>query len=194
MIQIGPEAQAYFRRLVEQQGEDTLGVRLAVAHAGTPKADCRLEFCEASDLAGDEWVVECEGFRVYLDAPSAPFLDDAEIDLVREGAGSQLQIRAPSIKGRAPGADASLIERVRYLLESEVNPALASHGGRVALESIDAEGGVWLRFGGGCHGCGMVDATLRGGIEKTLRTQFPEITSVNDATDHASGANPYVRR
>ena len=194
MIRIGPEAQAYFRKLVEQQGEGTLGVRLAVANAGTPKADCKLEFCEASDLAGDEWVVECEGFRVYLDAPSAPFLDDAEIDLVREGAGSQLQIRAPSIKGRTPGADASLIERVRYVLESEVNPALASHGGRVALESIDAEGGLWLRFGGGCHGCGMVDATLRGGIEKTLRARFPEITSVNDATDHASGANPYVRR
>ena len=194
MIAIGPEAQSYFRRLVEQQGEDTLGVRLAVAHAGTPKADCRLEFCEQGDLKGDEWVVECEGFRVYIDAPSAPYLDDAEIDLVRQEAGTQLQIRAPSIKGHAPGASASLIERVRYVLESEVNPQLASHGGRVALEGIDADGGVVLRFGGGCHGCGMVDATLKNGIEKTLREHFPEITAVRDATDHASGTNPYVRR
>src|SRR5687768_11410544 len=194
MIAIGPEAQAHFRRLIEQQGEDTLGVRLSVAHAGTPKADCRLEFCERDDLRGDEWIVECEGFKVYLDAASASFLDDAEIELVRQPTGSQLSIRAPSIKGREPGADASLIERVRHLLESEVNPQLASHGGRVALEGIDADGGVILRFGGGCHGCGMVDATLRGGIEKTLRERFPEITAVHDATDHASGANPYVRR
>lgn len=194
MIAIGAEAQGYFRRLVEQQGEDTLGVRLAVAHAGTPKADCRLEFCEQSDLKGDEWIVECEGFRLYIDAPSAPYLDDAEIDLIAQPTGSQLQIRAPSIKGRAPAAGASLIERVRYVLDSEVNPQLASHGGRVALEGIDADGGVVLRFGGGCHGCGMVDATLKNGIEKTLREHFPEITAVRDATDHASGTNPYVRR
>ena len=194
MIAIGPEAQGYFRRLIEQQGDDTLGVRLAVAHAGTPKADCRLEFCEQSDLKGDEWVVECEGFKVYIDAPSAPYLDDAEIDLIAQPTGSQLQIRAPSIKGHAPGASASLIERVRYVLDSEVNPQLASHGGRVALEGIDADGGVVLRFGGGCHGCGMVDATLKNGIEKTLREHFPEITAVRDATDHASGTNPYVRR
>src|SRR5688572_3360125 len=133
MIAIGPEAQSYFRRLIEQQGDDTLGVRLAVAHPGTPKADCRLEFCEPSDLRGDEWIVECEGFRVYVDAPSAPYLDDAEIDLLMQPTGSQLQIRAPSIKGRAPEAGASLIERVRYVLESEVNPQLASHGGKVAL-------------------------------------------------------------
>jgi len=194
MIAIDHEAQSYFRRLIEQQGEDTLGVRLAVAHAGTPRADCKLEFCEPDDLRGDEWVVECEGFRIYVDAASAPYLDDAEIALVKQATGSQLTIRAPSIKGRAPGGDASLIERVRHLLDAEVNPQLASHGGRVALEGIDAEGGVILRFGGGCHGCGMVDATLRGGIEKTLRERFPEITAVHDATDHASGTNPYVRR
>ena len=194
MIAIGTEAQVYFRRLIEQQGDEILGVRLSVAHAGTPKADCRLEFCEESDLGGDEWVVDCEGFKLYIDAPSAPFLDDAEIDMVKQPTGAALTIKAPSIKGREPGADASLIERVRHLLESEVNPQLASHGGRVALEAIDADGGVVLRFGGGCHGCGMVDATLRGGIERTLRERFPEITAVHDATDHASGANPYVRR
>src|SRR5690606_41890346 len=52
---------------------------------------------------------------------------------------------------------ASLVERVRWLIDSEINPQLAAHRGRVALEAVDADGVVWLRFGGGCHGCGMAD-------------------------------------
>ena len=58
-------------------------------------------------------------------------------------------------------ADASIVERVRYVLDHEIAPQLAAHGGRVTLEEIDADGVVVLRFGGGCHGCGMVDVTLR---------------------------------
>jgi len=63
----------------------------------------------------------------------------------------------------------------------------------VALEEITAEKDVVLRFGGGCHGCGMVSVTLKQGIEKTLKQHFPEINSIIDATDHASGDNPYYK-
>ncbi len=80
------------------------------------------------------------------------------------------------------------------MIDSEVNPSLAAHGGRVSLVSIESDGVVVLRFGGGCHGCGMVDVTLRDGIERTLRQRFAEITGVRDATDHSCGTNPYVRR
>lgn len=194
MIVIGESAQIYFRRLIEQQDEGTLGVRLSVAHAGTPRADCKLEFCEASDLDGREWIVECEGFKVYLEAASAPYLEDAEIDLQKTATGNALTIRAPSIKGREPGAEATVVERVQYVIESEINPQLASHGGRVQLVELEADGTAVLRFGGGCHGCGMVDVTLKNGIEKTLRERVPEITAVRDATDHATGSDPYVRK
>ena len=80
------------------------------------------------------------------------------------------------------------------MLENEINPQLASHGGRVALEELTADGAVVLRFGGGCHGCGMVDVTLKQGIETTLKTRLPEISAVRDATDHDSGARPYYQR
>jgi Fe/S biogenesis protein NfuA len=63
----------------------------------------------------------------------------------------------------------------------------------VSLEAISETGVVTLRFGGGCHGCGMADVTLKQGIERTLRSRLPEITDVRDATDHASGSNPYYR-
>ena len=63
----------------------------------------------------------------------------------------------------------------------------------MTLEGISAETDVVLRFGGGCHGCGMVDVTLKEGIEKTLKQYFPEISSIIDATDHATGDNPYYK-
>ena len=191
MIQISETAQHHFRKLIEREASPGLGVRLSAVDPGTPRADARLEFAEPRELAGDEWAVDCEGFTLYVDAASVPWLDDAEIDFVTQGAGSQLTIKAPHIKGKAPAEGASLVERVRWVVEHEVNPQLASHGGRVAVEEVTGEGVVFLRFGGGCHGCGMVDTTLRNGIEQTLRQRVPEISGVRDATDHATGQNPY---
>jgi Fe/S biogenesis protein NfuA len=194
MIQISDTAQAHFRRLLESPGDDAVGIRISAVHPGTPKADARLEFAEHGDLLGDEWEVQCEGFTLFVDAASVRFLDDAQIDLQAQGAGQQLTIKAPRIKGQEPQGDASLIERVQWLLNSEINPQLASHKGEVALDSIDADNVVYLRFGGGCHGCGMADITLKQGIEKTLMARIPEITAIRDATDHATGQNPYMRR
>ena len=194
MIQISDSAQLHFRRLLQTQGGDAAGIRLSAIHPGTPRADARLEFAEHGDLLGDEWEVQCEGFMLYVDAASARFLDGAEIDIVAQGAGMQLTIRAPKIKGEAPAGDTGLIERVQWLLDSDINPQLAAHKGRVALDSVDAEGNVYLRFGGGCHGCGMADVTLKQGIEKTLKAHIPEIASVRDATDHSTGSAPYMPR
>ncbi|TAA08732.1 NfuA family Fe-S biogenesis protein [Pseudoxanthomonas winnipegensis] len=194
MIQISETAQHHFRKLIEREASPGLGVRLSAVDPGTPRADARLEFAEPRELAGDEWAVDCEGFTLYVDAASVPWLDDAEIDFVTQGAGSQLTIKAPHIKGKAPAEGASLVERVRWVVEHEVNPQLASHGGRVAVEEVTAEGVVFLRFGGGCHGCGMADVTLKQGIEKTLLTRVPGVTAVRDATDHDSGQAPYMPR
>ena len=194
MINLSESAQAYFRRLLESQGGDVVGIRLSAVEPGTPRADARLEFCEPVDLRGDEWAIDCEGFTLYVDADSTPWLDAAEIDFASHATGGQLTIRAPRIKGEVPSEGASLVERVRWLIESEINPQLASHKGRVALESIDADGVVYLRFGGGCHGCGMADVTLKQGIEKQMMARFPEVTAVRDATDHSTGSAPYIAR
>lgn len=194
MIHVSDTAQAHFRRLLEREALPGLGVRLSAVEPGTPRADARLEFAETAELAGDEWAVDLEGFTLYVDSASVPWLDNAEIDYVTQGTGAQLTIKAPAIKGRAPGEGASLVERVRWVMENEVNPQLARHGGRAAVESVDADGTVWLRFGGGCHGCGMADVTLKQGIETTLKTRVAGVTAVRDATDHDSGQAPYVPR
>lgn len=194
MIQISDSAQTHFRRLIEREAIAGMGVRLAAVHGGTPAADVRLEFAEPADLAGDEWAIDCDGFTLWLDAASVPYLDGAEIDYATQATGGQLQIRAPKVKGSAPEAGASLVERVRWVVEHEINPQLAEHRGHVTVEEVTAEGVVLLRFGGGCHGCGMADVTLKQGIEKTLMDKVPGVTAVRDATDHDTGQAPYMPR
>lgn len=193
MIQISDTAQTYFRKLIAGQGGDDLGVRLRARNPGSPAADCELEFCEAGERNGEDWVIECAGFNLYVDPASAPWLDGAEIDYKSSPTGGELGIHAPKLRGSAPGAGASLATRVQYVLESEINPKLASHGGHVRLESVSAENEVVLRFGGGCQGCGMASVTMKQGVEKTLRTHFPEISAVLDATDHDAGHSPYYK-
>ena len=84
----------------------------------------------------------------------------------------------------------SVAERATEVIDQMINPAIASHGGRAEIAGI--EGGVaYIRFGGGCQGCGMASVTLSQGIESTLVEMVPEITKVIDATDHAGGDNPY---
>jgi Fe/S biogenesis protein NfuA len=194
MIQISESAQSHFRRLIEREALPGLGVRLSAMHPGTPRADVRLEFAEPADLQGDEWAIDCEGFTLWLDAGSVQYLDGAEIDYTQQATSSQLQIRAPKIKGVTPAESASLVERVRWVVEHEINPQLAQHKGHVSVQEVTADGVVILNFGGGCHGCGMADVTLKQGIEKTLLEKVPGVIAVRDATDHASGAAPYIAR
>ena len=190
MIEIHDSAQQYFRHLLEQQA-DGLGIQVMVLHPGTPAATCELGFVELDSIPSDDVVVPLSGLNLYLDAASAPYLDDAEIEFDDNSTGGQLIVRAPNIRGGEPGTDAPLKERVQYVLDAEINPAVADHGGRVSLVEVEASGVVVLQFGGGCHGCGMVDVTLKQGIEKTLKERIPEVTAVHDVTDHTQGENPY---
>ena len=89
-------------------------------------------------------------------------------------------------------ADCSSMEdRINYVLYNEINPALAAHGGEVSLVEVTDDQYAILQFGGGCQGCGMVDATLKGGVEKTLLEQLPQLAGVKDITDHSDRSNAY---
>lgn len=193
MIQISSTAQEHFRKLLSQQTEANTHIRVFVVNPGTPKAECGVSYCPPSAVEPTDVKQDFEGFSAYIDPDSAPYLEDAEIDLKVEAVGSQLTLKAPNAKARRVAADASLVERVNYVLESEVNPQLASHGGKVALVEITEDNIAVLQFGGGCNGCSMVDVTLKQGIETNLLEQFPELAGVKDATDHSTGDNPYYQ-
>ena len=96
---------------------------------------------------------------------------------------------APAQPGSAT-ADDALYERVADLFESQVNPMVARHGGRVELIDVQ-DAVVMVRMAGGCQGCGMADVTLRQGIEAMLEQHVPEVKGIVDITDHTAGSNPY---
>ena len=193
MIEITPSAQEYFGRLIEQQEMDDIGLHLTVLKPGTPLASCDLQFHVAGQSGEKELEFNYDQFNLYVPASSEQWLDNAKIDFEKSTAGGQLTIKAPGIKGTKPEESADLEQKVAWVLEAEINPGLASHGGMVTLEKITEAIEVILRFGGGCQGCGMANVTLQEGIEKTLKEYFPEITAVIDATVHAEGENPYYK-
>jgi len=132
------------------------------------------------------------GFDAVIDADSKPFLVDAEIDFVTDQMGSQLTLKAPNAKVRKVSDNAPLKERVQYVIDAEINPQLANHGGRVSVVELTEDGVAILQFGGGCNGCSQVDLTLKEGIEKELLNRFSgELNGVRDVTDHQRGEHSY---
>ena len=193
MIEITNSAQEYFGRLIAQQEMDDVGLHLTVLNPGTPVASCDLQFHVPGQSGEKEVEFNYEGFNLYVPQGSEKWLDAAKIDFEKSDSGGQLTIKAPGIKGDKPDDSENLETKIAWVLQSEINPGLASHGGQVSLEMITPENEVVLRFGGGCHGCGMVSVTLQDGIEKTLKEYFPEIKAVVDVTDHSTGSNPYYK-
>ena len=190
-ITITDAAITHFSQLIAKEGVPEMGLRLFLDHPGRPNAEVGITFCPPGEQKRTDLPFTRAELTIFIDVASAPFLEDARIDYLMDALGGELSIHAPHLKGQKPASTDSLEQRIQYVLDQEVNPALAHHGGMVTLMEITPAKIVVLRFGGGCHGCGMVDVTLKEGIEKTLLAQFPELTGIQDATDHATGENPY---
>ena len=191
MISISEEAQVHFSKLLSQQTEGT-NIRVFVVNPGTSKAECGVSYCPPDAVESTDIKLPFNGFDAIVDSESAPFLEEAEIDFVTDQMGSQLTLKAPNAKARKIDEDSPLVERINYVIEADINPSLASHGGNVSLLEITDDGIAVLQFGGGCNGCSMVDVTLKDGIEKQLLEQFSgEITGVKDATEHQAGEHSY---
>ncbi|MGL4826816.1 MAG: Fe-S biogenesis protein NfuA [Vibrionaceae bacterium] len=190
-ITITPAAQQHFAKLLAQQPEGT-ELRVFVVNPGTAQAECGVSYCPPNSTESDDTKIDFEHFCTYIDARSFPFLQDAVIDFVTDKMGSQLTLKAPNAKVRQVNADAPLFERVNYVIETQVNPQLAGHGGHIRLIEITEEGAAVIQFGGGCNGCSMVDVTLKDGIEKELLAEFSgELTGVKDVTEHQAGSHSY---
>jgi Fe/S biogenesis protein NfuA len=191
MINISESAQTHFGKLLSQQGEGT-NIRVFVVNPGTSTAECGVSYCPADAVEETDVTLPFNGFNAVVDKESAPYLEEAEIDFVTDQMGSQLTLKAPNAKAKKLSDDASLVERLNYMIETDVNPGLASHGGKVVLVEITENKTAVLQFGGGCNGCSQVDVTLKNGIEKQMLVEFEgEILAVKDATEHEAGEHSY---
>jgi Fe/S biogenesis protein NfuA len=142
---------------------------------------------EQSDHDEDDVLFDGGGFSVLVDRRSLEDLRGATIDFVETVGGGGLQIDNPNPVWRDV-----LSRAVQDVLDAQINPAVASHGGWVDLLEVKDQI-AYVQLGGGCQGCGMADVTLKQGIEALILENVPEITTVVDTTDHASGTNPYYQ-
>jgi Fe/S biogenesis protein NfuA len=170
-------------------GEDRRGSALRFSITGRMGGvfQYRLAFMKPGEREPGDTLADAGGFQVVVDERSAPYLAGTSVDYVEDPSQSGFKIDNPNPLWREPLAVA-----VQRLIDEEINPALASHGGFVHLLDL-REGLAYVELGGGCQGCGMAHVTLKRGIEARIREAFPEVTGVVDSTDHAGGANPYFR-
>jgi Fe/S biogenesis protein NfuA len=162
--------------------------------------DYDLYFQPVDELAPGATVEGSEGLRVAVPPGSLERLRGAKLE-VEDGGLVLVNPNAPTLAERAQGVpeealafglDGEVAQRVRKILDTAINPAIASHGGRADLVAMDESALVaYLELSGGCQGCAMSRATLANGIETSLREEIPELQGVVDVTDHASGATPY---
>lgn len=192
MFSITDEAQDYVADLFSQQGHDDLGLKVNIEKAGTPAATVTFDFCYEKDLPKTYQRFEYKGFNAFIDECNFNYLEDSSVALKDEGSTKKLSITAPNAKGEEPGSDAPLADKIKYVIDAQVNPQLASHGGFVELLEITDDMDLVLNFGGGCQGCSSVKVTLKNGVETQLKEIFPMIRHILDSTDHSKTENAYM--
>ena len=149
--------------------------------------------CNPDEIITDDIIINLELITVYVEKRSLPFLKDTIVNFDKDNFGGQLTIKAPNARLPNISKDSSIEDKINYVIYNEINPMLESHGGDVSLIEFNDKGIAILQFGGGCQGCGMVDLTLKEGIEKSLVEQIPEVVGVKDVTDHTIDENAYYK-
>jgi Fe/S biogenesis protein NfuA len=179
----------------QEEAPDTLGLRIEVTGVQGVEYTYDLTFDPVADAdvaAGD--LIETQGeLPVIIPVDSLDALKGATLDLP-SSASNGLVLRNPNRPDPLSGAHIELSgttdEKVRQLLDGQINPALAMHGGFAALDRVEGDV-VYVTMGGGCQGCAVSAMTLREGITRSIKEAIPEVTEVVDTTDHAMGENPY---
>ena len=192
-MNITREAQEYLNELLANQGKFTMGIKVEVLEPGTPRGETVIAYATEEDDLSNYRLEEGYDFKVYLDEKSLCYMESSIIDYSPDNFGGTLTIKAPNAKVPTIEEDASIEQKINYVLYSEINPALASHGGEVSLHEVVNKNTAVLKFGGGCQGCGMVDVTLKAGVEKTLLEMVEGLTAVTDITDHSYKENAYYK-
>jgi len=187
MITFSDSAKKSILNLLQAENEKGISLRLAVRGRGFDGFQYELAFVKEGEVKADDTVVDVGGFKVLIDSSSAPNLKGSTVDFIEGPNESGFKIDNPNPLWTDPKAMA-----VQKVLDTQINPGVASHGGYVTLLDV-RDDTAYIALGGGCQGCGMADVTLKQGIEVMIREAAPEIHHIIDTTDHASGTNPFYQ-
>lgn len=194
VITVSPEAHTHVVALRDEEPEGKeLGIRLEILSDTGVDFTYDLSFQVITKAALSDSVRNHDGLRVIIPAKDVSNLQGAVLDLEDGG----LVLRNPNkpkpftMEGLTTEGELAL--RITALIDAEINPALAAHGGFVSFIGHDDEPAAYLSMGGGCQGCAMSRMTMVEGVQSQLKAEIPELVKVVDVTDHTAGANPYYR-
>ena len=186
-IDISRKAQDHIKKFLNASSEKIQGVSIIIETKTERKANYSIQFIELSDTPAENISIDFENIPVLVSKEVIPYLEGTEVDLNDKG---ELEAFNPNMS--ITEISGSVEEQIQHVLDEEVNPMVASHGGVVSLLEVK-DHNAYLEFGGGCQGCGMIDVTLKQGVEVMIKAQIPEIEAIYDVTDHAGGTNPYYQ-
>ena len=194
MISFTDRAREMVQSFLDQNEGEDLALRIGMS--GSPVSPVfDLTLVNLAEQADGEIMVDGGGFAVLVTEADSGLLEGATVDYVERVNETGFEVRpvkVPTAAERKPGIPTGEIaDRVRSVLETQVNPAIAAHGGMISLVDVENTD-VYVEMSGGCQGCTLSRMTLRQGVERMLREAVPELTAVHDVTDHASGDNPYL--
>ncbi len=155
-----------------------------------------LSFLDVEEARSDDELLKFGDLTVIIAAKDKDKFEGASLNLSEDMNSLEMDnpnTPSPNIIDSSeplPELTGDLANKVKTILEQQINPAIAAHGGVATLVNVEGND-VYLQLGGGCQGCGMAQVTLSQGIEASLKEAIPEIGNVIDATDHSSGQDPY---
>jgi Fe/S biogenesis protein NfuA len=190
MIKVTDIAQQKIRDAIKNNTDPVIGIRV-LAQARSPfQVQYGLAFVTEKGASDKDLVVNFDGFNLYIEQEIKKHVEGVTLDFQDglHGGGFKF-MDIPRVPEEYKG---TIAEKVVKVIEEEINPSIAGHGGFVSL--VDVKGtDVIIQMGGGCQGCGMANVTLKDGIEVALKKAIPEISAIYDVTDHANGKNPYYK-
>ncbi len=195
VISITSEALERIGELRDAETIPDLHLGIAIVGAGTSGFLYETAFLRAGDVPDGDHVEHHGDLPVVIPDDSVSSLQGAVLDIGGDPGAPGLVLRNPNVPSPAVGGGdieltGTVEEKVVQLLNEQINPSIAAHGGMASLIKVD-ESTVYLELGGGCQGCGLAAMTLRQGIERAILDNIPEVTEVSDITDHSAGENPF---
>jgi Fe/S biogenesis protein NfuA len=186
-LTITPTAREQILAAIAEEERQGLGLRVAISGRGPTGFRYSLDLVAPGENLPDDVVIEQGVFKIFVDKKSVPKLDGSTIDFV-------IRLQESGFKFENPNSmwSDARAQKVQETIDARINPSIAAHGGYVTL--LDVRDDVaYISFGGGCQGCGMVDVTLKQGVQVMIKEAVPELRDVLDTTDHAAGTNPYYQ-
>lgn len=184
-ITLTDSAREHLQAAIDGHSQPVAGIRLAIAGRGPEGFLHSLSIVEEGEEDAEDVRTDAEGIAFFLEGGNAASLDGVRINFDATAGGGAIQFENPNSLWQDP-----VSQKIQDLFDAQINPQIAQHGGSVQLVRVEDET-AYLEFGGGCVGCGLIDVTLKQGVEVAIMEAAPEIKRVVDTTDHASGTNPY---